>query len=123
MSLIVYPYLRNQKEDSLIELEDAIDANQNDLFGFENWRWKVWGATIIREMGCEILPALSKMDIYAEQEGLNQLEQELLMILNEIEQLSDKLQVDKTSLEFRVKNALAAIRVAKGYENGGVYIG
>ena len=123
MSLTVSLYIRNQDDGSITNLEESIDAKQNDLFGLESWRWKVWGAPIIQEMGCEILSSLSRIDIYAEQADLYQLEQELLKLLGQVERLASSLKIERVGLEFRIKNALAAIKVAKQHKNGGVWIG
>jgi len=123
MSLTVYPYRRNQVNDQIIEIEDRISSEYTNLFGLESWRFRVWGATALKEMECKILPTLSKMDIYAEKEELYQLEQELIQVLRQTEKLSVLLKVNKDSLMYRVKNALAAINVAKKHQNGGVCIG
>jgi len=66
---------------------------------------------------------LSKMDIYAEEAVLGQLESELMKILEQSESISVLLKIDKNSLDYRLKNALAAINIAKKYKNGGVCIG
>lgn len=123
MSLTVYPYRRNQVNDQIIEIEERISSEYTNLFGLESWRFRVWGATALKEMNCEILPTLSKMDIYAEEEKLYQLEQELIKVLHHTATLSLALKVNKDSLRCRIKNALAAINVAKKYKNGGVCIG
>lgn len=123
MSLTVYPYKRNLGNDQIIEITDAISSEYTNLFGLESWRFRVWGATALKEMECEILPTLSKMDIYAEEEELYKLEQELIKVLHHTEKLSVLLKVNKDSLVYRVKNALAAINIAKKHQNGGVCIG
>jgi hypothetical protein len=123
MSLITYPYLRNKEDESITEIENAIKPPYNDLFGPESWRYRVWGAKRLKEMGCLTLNSLKNTDIYAEKEAINQLETELLKIMQKMEALSLQLKVDKAALQFRVENALEAIKIAKSYSNGGVYIG
>lgn len=123
MSLTVYPYLRNPIDGKLTELEETISPEHTDLFGLESWRSRVWGAAALKEMSCEILPSLSKMDIHAEGEELHQLEQELIKMLDQVHSLSSILKVDKNSLTSRIKNALAAINVAQKHQYGGVCIG
>ena len=123
MSLTVYPYLRNPADGTLTEIEAAIDPNFTDLFGLESWRYKVWGATALKGIGCELLYSLKKTDLYAEEEDLYQLEKELIKVLSQAAAFSTILKVDEQSLANRIKNALAAIDVAKKYKNGGVCIG
>ncbi|MEM1120920.1 MAG: hypothetical protein AAGJ18_10765 [Bacteroidota bacterium] len=123
MSLLVYPYLRNPDDDSIMELNEVVGDSYSDLFGPESWRYQVWGAKILVEMGCEILPALRQGDIYAEGAKLLQLEQELTDVLHRLEDLAPSLKVDVRSLQYRIQNALEAIRIAKDYPNGGVYLG
>lgn len=47
---------------------------------------------------------------------------ELHVILSNIDVFKDKA-IDNDYVEFKVKNALEAIKVAEKYENVGVYIG
>ena len=122
MSLIVSPYIRT-KELAITFKEEVILAPYNDLFGIEVWRFKVWGSKTIEELGCTILPTLKKSDIYAEGKDLVTLESELRKIMSELDEVSRKLSVDKEPIEFRLGNALEAIRATKKYPNGGVYIG
>ncbi|MEM6316407.1 MAG: hypothetical protein AAF960_01990 [Bacteroidota bacterium] len=123
MSLLVYPYLRNFNDDSIMELDTIVGDNYSGLFGLENWRRRVWAAKSLVEMGCEILPSLRKGDVYAEGAELLQLERELKNVLRRLDDLVPLLKVDANSLYYRIQNALEAIRIARDYPNGGVYIG
>jgi len=123
MSLIVYPYLRNEQNGAMMDIKSSINPSFNDLFGVESWRYKVWGAAVLEALGCNLLSSLRKTDIYAEGKELEKLETELLHIKRELPNLIDKLKVNEKSVEFRIENALEAISIAKVYQNGGVYIG
>lgn len=107
---------------AMLEIENSIKPPFNDLFGVEVWRYDVWGSKVLEEIGCKILTSLKITDIYAEQE-LHQLEFELLSVKRKIKEISEKLKVDKAAFLFRIENAIEAIRVAKEYTNGGVFIG
>lgn len=122
MSLIVYPYHIDTESGKHIELE-GVTKPFNDLFGPENWRYKVWGSQYLLDNGFIILPTLKNSDIYAEGEDISLLEKELISIKTSIDVLSTKLSVDKDSLLSRIENALKAITVAKININSGVYIG
>lgn len=123
MSLIVYPYIRNNHDGKMIDIEESIKPPFNDLFGLEIWRNSVWGSKIFEKLGCNILVSLRINDIYAEGKELEILEAELMHIKMDLKNLTDKLKADEKSVEFRIGNALEAIRVAKKYPNGGVCIG
>lgn len=123
MSLLVYPYLRDLDNGVITELDVVVSDNYSDSFGLESWRRRVWGAQALVEIGCELLPALRKTDIYIEGEELLQLERELKDVLRRLEELAPLLKVDANSLYYRIQNAFEAIRIAKQYPNGGVYIG
>lgn len=123
MSLIVYPYIREEEDGKMIDLSDSISSPYNDLFGFESWRHQVWGSKTIEQLGCSLLTTLRGTDIYAEGVKIEKLEAELLRIKSAIKSRSIQLKIAEDSIIFRVENALEAIRVAKKHRNGGVYIG
>lgn len=123
MSLIVYPYIRNELDGKMIDIEERPKMPFNDLFGAESWRHKIWGSETLKELGCNVLISLKETNIYAEGKELEKLETELFLIKREINNLPTYIKGDKKSLEFRIGNALEAIRIAKKHEHGGVYIG
>lgn len=122
MSLTVSPYIRN-KDLEIVYSDVLVKPPFNDLFGIESWRIRVWGAKTVEELGCTILPSLKRADIFAEGKELEELETELFQIKKELKYISDKLKIDEKSIEFRIRNALEAIRIAKKHPTGGVNIG
>lgn len=122
MSLIIYPYQRDHSTNEMIFLDDHIIAPHNDIFGFESWRYSVWGSKVLANMNCNILNSLKSTNIYAEGDELNMLKKEFDLILNSLDNIQEELQVSPNLIEFRVKNGLEAIRVAQSVNNGGVVI-
>ncbi len=123
MSLIVYPYRRNEQTGSLIDIEEQPNEPFNDIFGLEVWRLTIWGSACLGKLNCKLLNSLKHQDIYAENEEIEQLFNEIELIKNNISYVADELNVKIESLQFRLDNALDAIRIAKKYPNSGVCIG
>lgn len=121
MSLMVYIVSRDQNIDT-DELEKQIPSPHDFLFGFESYREEVWGNDIMEQLGCHIIYSLKERDIYAFDAALQELKRELNVILNNMDIIENKVTVDEY-VEFRVKNALEAIKIAEKYRNVGVYIG
>lgn len=111
MSLLV-SIISKQQHDPIAEtLEAMISPIQNNLFGVESWRKRVWGHDIVRVFECAILYSLKEGDAYVYDEDIPTLKAELELLLENIAQLSAETSMDEESLEFRIKNALEAIRV------------
>lgn len=66
---------------------------------------------------------LAHGDIFAEYNELDKLLNEINLVMTHSNQISKELNLYQDSFEFRLKNAFEAIRIAKKYDNGGVYIG
>ncbi len=123
MSLMVLPYIRSQETGKMVYIDNLVKPPFNDLFGVETWRFRVWGSRVIESLDCKILASLKKTDIYAEEKELKALEAELLRVKEELKNISPKINTDESSIEFRLENAMEAVRIAKEHPNGGVYIG
>ena len=93
------------------ELEAMVSPPHNNLFGVESWRKRVWGHDIVRVFDCPILYSLKDGDVYAYDEDIPALKAELEILLENLAQLSAETSMDEESLEFRINNALEAIRV------------
>lgn len=117
MSLLV-SILSKQQGDSMGEtLEAMVSPPHNNLFGVESWRKRVWGHDIVRVFGCPILYSLKESDVYAYDEDIPALKAELDVLLENLAQLSAETSMDEESLEFRINNALEAIRVVMPYRD------
>ena len=123
MSLLIYPYKRNSKTNTIERLTTKPTESQNELFGFENWRKTVWGSNTLKDLNCDLLCSLKHKDIYAENENILLLKNEIEILKKNIPFISIQLKIDKKSFEFRLDNALEAIRIAMTNPNYGVYIG
>lgn len=119
MSLITHAYRRDPQTNAMLDLE----ANQNDIFGFETWRKTVWGHSVLIALGCVLIPSLCETDVYAEKEDIKVLEKEVRLIENSIKECSHSIGVDEERILSRIKNLKSAIEVTKRYKDGGVYIG
>ncbi|MDC1162493.1 hypothetical protein OAT18_03545 [Tenacibaculum sp.] len=123
MSLIIYPYKRHPNSNEIEGIDEKPMVPHNDLFGSENWRYEVWGSLILNNFDCKLLPSLINQDIYAENGDILILKTEIETLKENIDYLSGKLDIRPESFEFRLDNAIEAIRLALKIENGGVYIG
>lgn len=123
MSLIVYPYCRNLITGAMDDCHEPVTAPHNGLFGFEQWRKTVWSSQTLKNLNLELLPMLAHGDIFAEYNELDKLLNEINLVMTHSNQISKELNLYQDSFEFRLKNAFEAIRIAKKYDNGGVYIG
>lgn len=75
------------------------------------------------KLGCRLLNSLAFEDIYAQGKELVQLKSKLELVKENSITLGATLHLNQKSLDFRVNNALEAIRIALNIENGIVYIG
>jgi hypothetical protein len=108
MSLIITFITKNDSE---------IEEPNNGLFGFEIWRKSLWGNPIMYKLGCEIIPTLQNTDIFATEKNLEKLKGELLIIKNNIIEISKCTEVDKDTIMDRVSNALEFIKIAEENNN------
>lgn len=101
-----------------VDLEFPSDSN--DLAGTESSRKSFYASAIALKLDLKLLPMLaSHACIKIEGSQLDELEAEVLLLINNLSQFNDD-----GYFEFRLKNILAAITLAKPYgPNGGVYIG
>ncbi len=122
MSLIIYPYRRDTSTDEIIFLDEYVKQPHNEIFGFESWRYSVWGSNVLESLECKVLSKLKEENIYAEGEILTQLGVEFERILSSLENIQDALQISPNLIKFRVTNGIEAIRIAREYPKGGVVI-
>jgi len=99
------------------------NATFNQSFGFESWRSKIWGSSTLKNLGCSILFTLNCNDIYAEDENLLLLKKEIELIKDNIIDISRECELEINVIEFRLNNALKAIKIALENKDCGVYIG
>ena len=121
LSLIVSAY--RIIENKIYYIDDSPEYPHNDLFGTEDTRNTIWSSKYLIELGCKLLPKLKSEDLYCDGLELEILKIELHLILSNMDILNQKLELQNDYLLFRVKNALAAVEIAKKHKNGGVYIG
>ena len=112
MTLIVSIIPKDKKFDTT-DMEKEIVYPHNDLFGFERWRQILWGHIIMKTLSCELIYSLSKTDVYVYDADIMRLKNELVKILDNIDLVAEQTNIDKKSIEFRVKNALETIRIAE----------
>lgn len=125
MSLTVSAYRRASPDAQLKFLSQSPPPPANELAGPEGSRYGFWSHRALVRRGMTILPSLRKCDVYAEGPELDALEREISTILADLDDISRETQSDPDWVRFRAENILAAIRLARGIEDGigGVYIG
>ncbi|MDI9309759.1 MAG: hypothetical protein QM535_06055 [Limnohabitans sp.] len=116
MSLLIH-FLTN---DPSLDFE----APNYGSFGFEIWRKTLWGHPIISSLGCQLIPILATKDIYAVEEDLNNLHNELLLLKDNIATITNHTNIAIEDITVRIENALAFTTIALDQETIlGVYIG
>ena len=122
MSLIVSVYsISDEGEMKLLNLPSK--CFHNELFGFESWRYAVWGSAVVSSIGCVLLGDLKGSDLYLEKGDVLRLRNELYLVNNHIRHVSERCEVSVEALRFRVWNGILATKIAVKLLNGGVYIG
>ncbi len=120
MSLMVYPIDVDGNE--IIPPKKALE-NTNQLFGPESWRFRVWGTAVLKKLNCKLITRLSREDLFIYGQELSILEGECELILNNLEAISQQLNIYKDQIAFRINNTLAAIKIAQTIQDAGVFIG
>jgi hypothetical protein len=112
------------------ECAESLDAQlpepRNELFGFEVCRHELWGAPIVRELGCGLLASLADGDVYAADEAvLAQLEGEARHLLAHLADVEGATGYEAEFVQFRLDNLLAVVAYARSAPTGtvGVNIG
>ena len=123
MSLIVYPYEYDSTSQSIKRVELSLNEPFSDVFGLESWRKNIWSSVTLKKIGCNLLYTLKDKDIYTKNEDLKLLETELNIIKENLNRIAIEFKIESKAIEFRLNNALEAVRIAKTNENYGVYIG
>ncbi|WP_298546357.1 hypothetical protein [uncultured Aquimarina sp.] len=122
MSILVYPYRRNKRTNEIEGLSASCISPYNDMFGPENWRVRVWGTKLLEKLNCFLIYSLLDSNLYVEKTELIALKEELNILLQHSQTISNELKVNEDTFKFRVYNALEAIRIALLYDNSGVAI-
>ncbi len=68
MSLIVYTFYIDRNSGKYLT-EELIEPGK-ELAGFESWRTKVYGASIVKILGAKFLPQLADGDLWVENPDL-----------------------------------------------------
>ncbi|MEL6552822.1 MAG: hypothetical protein AAFQ63_05075 [Cyanobacteria bacterium J06621_11] len=120
MTLSVHPYRRNSKGD--IEWL-SVPSDFSDMAGTENTRWSFWSSSTLKQLGLSLVTTLGQCDIYAEDQDLLTLKQEIERLMTAMSSLCEvNPEIDPDYWRFRLSNVLAAVQVAQACQ-GGVYIG
>lgn len=69
------------------------------------------GNDLISELGCELIYSLKNTNIFAFDEGIEKLESEFLILLDNLDAIELHTDYDKEFIEFRARNALEMIKV------------
>lgn len=105
------------KENSLINtaaLEERLAPPNTNLFGLESWRYAIWGHDCIHNLGCTMLSSLKTTNIYAFDEELDALRNELKTVKAQHQYIAAEMGFDNEQTEailVRVENALAMLDI------------
>ena len=99
------------------EIENEIESSYSDSLGSERWREELWGHSIMKSIGCDMIYELNVKNVYAFDEDISKLEIEFNKIMENIELISYLTKIKTEAIEFRVRNALEAIRVAQKHSD------
>lgn len=116
MSLLIHFLTNDPSQD--------FEAPNYGSFGFEIWRKTLWGHPIITTLGCQLIPTLATKDIYAVEEDLNGLNNELLLLKDNVITIANHTNISIEDINIRIENTLAFTTIALDQETIlGVYIG
>jgi hypothetical protein len=115
MSLSVHAYVRNGS--GKMEILAPEDHSQT-LAGFETYRKTFYGGQVARSLGLRLLSSLAEADLYCEGEELLNLRHEASVVLRNINVLAEEAGAESESMQFRVRNILAAIERAQSAQGG-----
>ena len=99
------------------EFEKLIDNFQNNLFGFESWRNKLWGNRVIKKLNYHLLYSLKKQDLFLFNNDLLILKKECEIIYNNIEYISTSTTIEADAISFRIDNLKEYIKTAVKYQS------
>ncbi|EKQ51648.1 MULTISPECIES: hypothetical protein [unclassified Clostridium] len=116
MSLVV-SIISKEDDINVEEIQNEIAYPYSELFGFESWRYEIWGNSIIKFLGCDMLYSLNNNNIYAYGDDIQKLKLELIKISNNIQMISNVTKIDEKIIEVRINNALEAIRISEKYKD------
>jgi hypothetical protein len=98
-------------------------AAGKDLFGFEVYRYKLWGADIMVSLGLTIHPTLKNGAwLVLEGDDLDEVKNEGQIVPENLSLIAQETPLDEETIRFRAQNLIDAIKLAKEI-GGGVSIG
>lgn len=112
MSLTVDVYTYDPKTYEIKDPVIPTKSQGTDLAGLESWRTEVYGSSLVKTIGCKLLPLLVKEDLFIFQEDLDVLQEDCKRILKHIKALVEETHIFQTTLEHRINNILLAIEQA-----------
>ena len=121
MSLIVYTFRIDCDSGKYIEEDLDLIEPGKELAGFESWRTEVYNSTIVKSLGAKFLPTLANSNLYVHNQEIEDFETEVKLLLDNVNDISNSINIDYKIIEFRLNNILQAIaRAIK--QNGGIII-
>jgi hypothetical protein len=125
MSLVVCAYRAGPSGEMTGWLDLELPPPRSDVFGVEVCRDKLWGARVVRELGCEVLPSLAEGDIFAADEDVDRLDGEARLLMAHLPEIESATGYLADYVQYRLENLLAVIALVRAEPPGsaGVYIG
>lgn len=107
-------------------IEVPLPEGRNGLFGFQKCATDLWGSQTLKSLGLRLLPKIGEAKpIYFPYEELDELDREALLLLDNLDLISQGTGWEASFIQFRIENLRSAIASAKELPDkvGGVSIG
>lgn len=88
------------------------------MAGPEAWRTLVWGSPFARSLGLTLLPSLAEDDIWAIDDGLDRLDQEVSTLFENVERLGQEAKRSSENITHYLTNMRNAVAEAKEIDGG-----
>ena len=92
-------------------IENQINNKNNNLFGFEAWRKELWGNEIMKDLKCNFIYSLKSNDLFVFDNDISLLQKECKTVIENIEIISKKTNIETEAILFRINNLKEYIRV------------
>jgi hypothetical protein len=86
MSLLVHAYLIDESGKWVFQ---EPEFHYQDLAGFENCRWKLYGSELAKRLGLKLLPQLAEGNLFVSGEEVDQLQVEAEILISEVSAFED----------------------------------
>lgn len=117
MSLVVSVFqITDDGKSTLVDLPSTAGEDP-ELAGPEVWRHLVWGGTLVRQLGCRLLPTLETGNLWADPESIPVLLDDLDRIRQNVGQVATAAKAEPSHVLFHLDNIERAAKIAMNIPN------